>query len=435
MVMATVCVRSVVSGRRGLGKVQRRGFEVRARASLKHEEGRDGGGGGAGRIERRDVLKGGSAAAVAAAVVGLSSGMSPEAAQALPELPSFLSGGDSGNKPEYNVAVGKHWEQVSLPLEDGVILLDVGFCPGEPEHGFLVGTRQTLLETTDGGKTWEARFIGNKDSDDDDGINYRFNAIAWGGSDGREGWIVGKPAVMFHTTDAGSTWTNVPLSNKLPGTPLGLYAYPEDGKVEMVTDQGAIYLTENGAESWKAQVQETVDATLNRTVSSGISGASFYTGTFATIRRNNDGGYVAVNSRGNFFMTWQPGEDYWQPHNRSTARRLQNMGWKENTMWMLTRGGNMYFGARDGFTEDFEEQRIGSRGFGLLDVAFRNKTDAWASGGSGSLFHSTDGGVSWKRERQADNLSGNLYLIRFFGDNNDKGFVLGSDSVLLRYTL
>lgn len=33
--------------------------------------------------------------------------------------------------------------------------------------------------------------------------------------------------------------------------------------------QGAIYATDNTAYTWKAAVQETVDATLNRTVSSG----------------------------------------------------------------------------------------------------------------------------------------------------------------------
>jgi photosystem II stability/assembly factor-like uncharacterized protein len=33
--------------------------------------------------------------------------------------------------------------------------------------------------------------------------------------------------------------------------------------------QGAIYVTDNTAYTWKAAVQETVDATLNRTVSSG----------------------------------------------------------------------------------------------------------------------------------------------------------------------
>ena len=35
--------------------------------------------------------------------------------------------------------------------------------------------------------------------------------------------------------------------------------------------QGAIYVTDNAAYSWAAAVQETVDATLNRTVSSGES--------------------------------------------------------------------------------------------------------------------------------------------------------------------
>ena len=50
--------------------------------------------------------------------------------------------------------------------------------------------------------------------------------------------------------------------------------------------QGGLYTTNNAAQNWKAAVEETVDATLNRTVSSGISGASYYTGTFGTIARN-----------------------------------------------------------------------------------------------------------------------------------------------------
>ena len=37
---------------------------------------------------------------------------------------------------------------------------------------------------------------------------------------------------------------------------------------ELVTDQGAIYVTSNGGYNWKAAIQETVSATLNRLVSS-----------------------------------------------------------------------------------------------------------------------------------------------------------------------
>jgi len=55
----------------------------------------------------------------------------------------------------------KQWAQVPLPVEPGVILLDLEFVPDEPNHGFILGTRQTVLETLDGGKTWEQRFLGS----------------------------------------------------------------------------------------------------------------------------------------------------------------------------------------------------------------------------------------------------------------------------------
>lgn len=37
-----------------------------------------------------------------------------------------------------------------------------------------------------------------------------------------------------------------------------------ENSAEMVTDEGAIYITANKGYNWKAAVQETVSATLNR---------------------------------------------------------------------------------------------------------------------------------------------------------------------------
>jgi hypothetical protein len=43
----------------------------------------------------------------------------------------------------------------------------------------------------------------------DEGFNFRFNSISF---KGEEGWIVGKPAILLHTTDGGKTWERIPLS-------------------------------------------------------------------------------------------------------------------------------------------------------------------------------------------------------------------------------
>ncbi|KAK9855782.1 hypothetical protein WJX84_009581 [Apatococcus fuscideae] len=329
------------------------------------------------------------------------------------------------SRPAFAKVVDKEWEKVKLPVDPGVVLLDIAFTDSNPDHGFLLGSRQTLLETNDGGKTWNPRQVA---AAQDEGFNYRFQSISFAGE---EGWIVGKPAILLHTKDGGKNWDRVPLSGKLPGNPV-LVVATGSSKAEMTTDQGAIYVTDNGAYSWAAAVQETVDATLNRTVSSGISGASYYEGSFSQINRSPDGDYVAVSSRGNFYLTWQPGQTFWTPHNRPTARRVQNMGWtQDNFLWLASRGGDVFFGQEKGGTEKFEQAKLGSRGFGILDVSFRDGSLGYACGGSGSLFKTSDGGDSWKRVRATDDVAGNLYAIKW--QKNGAGYILGNDGILLRY--
>uniref|UniRef100_A0A453TD46 Photosynthesis system II assembly factor Ycf48/Hcf136-like domain-containing protein n=2 Tax=Aegilops tauschii subsp. strangulata TaxID=200361 RepID=A0A453TD46_AEGTS len=148
------------------------------------------------------------------------------------------------------------WERVGLPIDPGVVLLDIAFVPDDPSHGFLLGTRQTILETKDGGRTWFPRSIPSAEDED---FNYRFNSVSFSG---KEGWIVGKPAILLHTKDAGDSWERIPLSAQLPGDMVYIQATGEQS-AEMVTDEGAIYVTSNRGYNWKAAVQETVSATLN----------------------------------------------------------------------------------------------------------------------------------------------------------------------------
>jgi len=231
----------------------------------------------------------------------------------------------------------------------------------------------------------------------------------------------------------------VPLSPKLPGDPYGIVALGP-GRAEMSTSGGAIYVTENAGRNWKAQVRETIDATLNRVSSSGVRGASYCSGSINSIQRDAAGSYLAVSSRGNFYLTYKPGDEFWIPHNRETSRRITSMGFVKDRLsdglWMTTAGGEISKTDPNVAVDTnlinipFEKLQIRSGGYGLLDVAFlRDSKKAWAVGGGGTIFESADGGATWQKNKAADDLPSNLYKIKFFGNN---GYVLGSNGVLLK---
>ena len=67
---------------------------------------------------------------------------------------------------------------------------------------------------------------------------------------------------------------------------------------------------------------------------------------------------------------------------------------------------------------------------GLIDVAWKDDKEVWVVGGGGVMYVSKDGGETFSFNAAADDIPGNLYRVKFFGD---RGFVLGSEGVLLSY--
>lgn len=294
------------------------------------------------------------------------------------------------------------WETVSLPTD--VTLADVAFTD-DSKHGWLVGKNSTLLESVDGGKTWETRLL-----DLGEDRIYSFYSVSFSG---QEGWIVGQPSILLHTMDGGKSWLRVPLSERLPGSPYAIFALGPQS-AEMATDIGAIYRTKDSGRTWQAMVQEAV-------------------GVLRNISRSPDGKYVAVSSRGSFYSTWEPGQDAWVPHNRTSSRRLQNMGFgQDGRLWLLARGGLVQFSQGEAL-EEWEEPAAPeySTSWGLLDLAYRTPQEIWLSGGSGNLMVSYDGGETWQKDRGVENVPSNLYRVIF--TSNDQGFILGQGGVMLRY--
>jgi len=325
------------------------------------------------------------------------------------------------------------WERLPLPISETAVLFDIDFV--DDKTGFLVGSQGTFLGSKDGGNTWKEVNLDSAIGGDE--INYRWESISFKGN---EGWAVGKPAVMVHTTDGGESWERIPFSSQLPGTFLKVTAINEN-EAEIITSAGAIYKTANGGKNWKAQVLETIDATLNRVSSSGVSGASYYSGSINSVTRDAKGQYVGVNARGNFYLTFKPGDENWMPHNRKTIRRIVTMGALgddiKDSMWMTTRAGGIAFVKDEADLNaqeiDFIDTNINSGGYGILDVKKRANGDIWCVGGGGKIFLSRNNGKSWMQDASGDDQPANLYAVRFFGDNDELGFVLGSAGVLLRY--
>ncbi|WP_066349143.1 photosynthesis system II assembly factor Ycf48 [Geminocystis sp. NIES-3708] len=293
------------------------------------------------------------------------------------------------------------WQAITLNTD--ATFADLAFTSNS-NHGWLVGTKASLFETQDGGETWQPKII----ELGEEKIN--FTGISFNGD---EGWITGEPSILLHTSNAGNTWERIPLSDKLPGLPYDIVALAPN-TAEMVTNLGAIYQTTDGGKNWKALVEGSVGVARN-------------------ISRSEDGKYVAVSARGNFYSTWQPGDTEWTPHNRTSSRRLQNMGFLGNDrLWLIARGGQIQLSKVDNF-EEWEEPISPeySTSWGFLDLATRQENEIWLAGGSANLLVSSDGGVKWEKDRQVESVPSNFYKIVFV--NPDQGFVLGQRGVLLKY--
>jgi len=300
------------------------------------------------------------------------------------------------------------WE--TIQFEDQSNTLDIDFI--DENKGFLVGSNRLIMETNDGGKSWEERSLDISSEE-----NFRLLDIDF---KGEEGWLIGQPSLVMHTVDAGKNWTRLSLGNKLPGQPF-LITTIDNNIAELATTAGAIYQTKDSGESWEAIV---VDA-------SGSGGVR-------DLRRTEEGNYVSVSSLGNFFSTLQNDSDTWVAHQRASSKRVQSIGFNpEGNLWMLSRGAEIRFNEDNQDLESWTKPIIPIlNGYNYLDMGWDPNGDIWAGGGNGTLIVSKDGGKSWQSDPVASNLPTNYIKVLFINKDNlkrAKGFILGERGYILRW--
>ncbi len=298
------------------------------------------------------------------------------------------------------------WQEIQL--DNDANPLDIDFI--DQDHGFLVGTNRLILETTDGGVSWQER---NLDLPSEE--NFRLISIDF---KGEEGWLAGQPGLVMHTEDSGKTWNRLVLGNKLPGDPYLITTLDQDS-AELATTAGAIYQTTDGGSNWEGRVSEA-------------------SGGVRDLRRKDDGSYVSVSSLGNFFVTLQPQDAVWQPHQRASSKRVQTLGFQPNgQLWLLSRGAEIRFNENPDDVEDWSKPIIPIvNGYNYLDMAWSPDGDIWAAGGNGTLLVSKDQGKSWEKDPIGENTPTNFIRIFFreFSDKNPpKGFAIGERGHILRW--
>ena len=296
----------------------------------------------------------------------------------------------------------------AVPLNTRSSGLDLAFS--DANHGMLVGSNRLILETNDGGRSWQER---NLDLPAEE--NFRLISIDFAGD---EGWIAGQPGLVLHSTDTGRTWNRLLLTSKLPGDPYLVTALGPD-QAELATTVGAIYRTDDGGGHWTALVEDA-------------------TGAVRDLRRDRTGGYVSVSSLGNFYADWKPGETVWTPHQRPSSQRVQAMGFTPTGyLWMVNRGARLRLPDPESTPTETGDPAFGdvmipiTNGYGYLDLAWAPDGSIWLGGGNGTLLSSRDDGATWMRDPVGQQQPSTFTRILFVGDG--KGFVLGERGNLLRW--
>jgi len=307
-----------------------------------------------------------------------------------------------------SMASSSPWKAIDLNTEANP--LDIDFV--DDQNGFLVGTDRLILETNDGGKTWNER---NLDIPTEG--NFRMISIDFLGD---EGWIAGQPGLILHTSDQGKNWIRLNLGNTLPGDPYLITTIGVDS-AELATTAGAVYQTIDGGKNWGAKVIDT----------SGSGG-------IRDLRRLKDGSYLSVSSLGNFFSFVTPEGERWEPHQRASSKRVQSVGSEsQGDLWMLSRGAEIRFTEKNNDLESWGKPIIPIvNGYNYQDLALDPENNIWVAGGNGTLIESKDNGETWEQDPIGDSVPTNFIRI-LFSTNPDngqiKGFVFGERGNLLSW--
>jgi len=273
-----------------------------------------------------------------------------------------------------------------------------------------VGSKGTMLTTSDGGKSWKQTLAPSGDVLRD--IYF---------SDERTGWLVCEKnpydlktneeprSYLMNTNDGGEHWNQVDMTGINVDARFVRAVFSRGGRGWAFGEGGAMYATRDGGETWVRVQLPTRRLLLGGTFIDEDRG--WLVGAGATILATSDGG-----------ETWHISKLAAAP-----GLRFNAASFVDNRLgWAVGSAGSIYRTVNGGRTW---QQQTSDVTADLLDVKFLDAVEGWAVGTEGTVLHTDDAGLHWTIEPTDTTHP----LERIFFSDRTHGWAVGFGGTIISY--
>jgi photosystem II stability/assembly factor-like uncharacterized protein len=304
------------------------------------------------------------------------------------------------------------------PLDDDAQLNDAAFV--STRHGWVVGDHGVIWHTDDAGETWTLQPVPTRSP------LYSVSSLT-----DRVGWVAGGRTVPFartgegvllRTTDGGETWQEV-RAGTFPRLHFVKFFSPDEGIVAgeaTATHPSGLLVTQDGGKTWRDVPARGEEVTSWRAADFVRPDRGAVVGRRGQARLIDSGGLFA------------PQRSEWG------LRGLHDIVLKSSGLgWLVGDGGLVLRSTNSGLAWQAPSGELPEELRDLFDfraVAVRTSTTServWLAGDPGSvIWHSADGGRTWERQRTGQTLP--IRAITFVNDS--VGWTVGAMGTILRTT-
>lgn len=294
------------------------------------------------------------------------------------------------------------WKKINSPTLD--ILYAVDFAT--EQIGIIVGDSGTILRTTDAGESWS--FVSSGLNQPLFDVHFPSESI---------GYLVGGQGTILRTTDAGASWNDVSFNaveNKLTAVYFG-----DDTAGCAVGSYGLVITTRDGGNTWDYYLTGNdlplFAAHYYRMPSDTVCDSITVGGANGQILKRDSCGYS------------------WKNTTYSSTYILNDIQFPENNVGFAV-GGDPYndlpYLLKYVDSTSWSVLQVDTITHYLTEIFFLNQNVGYISGRYGSIYKTSDQGISWAPLESGVNET--LYSIYFL--NNLIGLAAGTNGTIIKTT-